>query len=35
VHWKTVGEMVLAWIVTLPTAAAIAAIAYIALRSVL
>jgi PiT family inorganic phosphate transporter len=31
-RWKTVGEMVLAWIVTLPTAAAIAALAYFLLR---
>ncbi len=35
VRWKTVGEMLLAWIVTLPTAAAIAAIAYFVLRSAL
>jgi inorganic phosphate transporter, PiT family len=32
VRWKTVGEMVLAWIVTLPAAAVIAAMAYFALR---
>lgn len=32
VHWKTVGEMLLAWIVTLPTAAAIAALAYFIIR---
>ncbi len=35
VRWKTVGEMLLAWIVTLPTAAAIAAVAYFVLRSAL
>lgn len=34
VSWKTVGEMLLAWIVTLPTAAAIAAATYIALQSI-
>lgn len=35
VRWKTVCEMLLAWIVTLPTAAAIAAIAYHIFRSAL
>lgn len=33
VRWKTVGEMVLAWIVTLPIAAGIAAVVYYFLRS--
>jgi PiT family inorganic phosphate transporter len=32
VRWKTVGEMLLAWIVTVPTAAAVAAITDVALR---
>lgn len=32
VRWKTVGEMALAWIVTLPTAAAIAALAFLFFR---
>ncbi|MBI4625530.1 MAG: inorganic phosphate transporter [Verrucomicrobia bacterium] len=32
VRWKTVGEMMLAWVVTLPTAAAISALAFYFLR---
>lgn len=32
IRWKTVGERVLAWIMTLPVAAAIPALAYFLLR---
>jgi PiT family inorganic phosphate transporter len=32
VHWKTVGEMLLAWVVTLPASAVLAAMAYELMR---